>query len=131
MKRLFFLCLFALVCSQKSFGQDVAFKKDVMTVDGKECLKVDSHDANHVSFMDLAGNELFFLKFVHNSRYGLLYTKITFLSQKLTFTCMSYGFTKKLLVKKLLADGTLRDCALVPAKVESFVLKYDENIEGR
>lgn len=117
-------CLFA----QTSFGQDIDIKKGVVIIDGKPCLKVDG-DANNVSFMDLAGNELFFLKFIHNSKYGPLYTKTTFLAQRLTMTSISYGFTKKLLLKKLLADGTLTDCTLVPAKVESFVLKYDEQVE--
>jgi len=98
-------------------------------VDGIECLKVNDRDPNNISFLDLKGTELFFLKFIHNSQYGSLYTKITFLNQKLTMTATSYGFTKKILVKKLVADGTLANCALIPAKVESFVLKYDENVE--
>ena len=130
-KKKLLLSLFVLAISQKAFCQDIIFKKDVISVDGKECLKVNDRDPNNVSFMDLAGNEIFFLKFMHNSRYGPLYTKITFLNQKLTLTSMSYGFTKKLLVKKLLADGTLTNCVLIPAKAESFVLKYDEKIEDQ
>lgn len=129
-KSLFLTPLLVLV-SHAAFCQDIVFKKDIISIDGKECLKVNDHDPNNVSFMDLGGNEIFFLRFIHNSKYGPLYTKTTFLNQKLTMTVMSYGFTKKILVKKLLADGTLTNCALVPAKVESFVLKYDENIEGK
>lgn len=127
----FFLLVLAGLLSHASFGQDIVFKKDVVSVDGKDCLKVNSSDPNHVSFMDLEGNEIFFLKFIHGSRFAPLYTKVTFLNQKLTFTSSSYGFTKKILVKKLLMDGTLVNCALVPAKVENFVLKYDENVEAR
>jgi len=122
----FFFCF---LISQAAFCQDIDFKKGIISVDGKDCLKVNDSDANNVSFSDLEGNELFFLKFIRNSQYGPLYTRVTFLSQKLSMTSKSYVFTKKLLVKKLLADGTLMNCALVPAKVESFVLKYDENVE--
>ncbi|MBF9220674.1 hypothetical protein [Hymenobacter ruricola] len=130
MKNLFLLA-FGLLLSQTAFCQDIVFKKDIVSVDGKDCLKVNDRDPNNVSFMDLEGNEIFFLKFIHNSKYGPLYTKTTFLNQKLTMTAMSYGFTKKLLLKKLLMDGTLTNCALVPARVENFVLKYDEKVEDK
>lgn len=129
-KNLFPTFILALM-GNAAYCQDIVFKKDIISVDGKECLKVNDRDPNNISFMDLAGNEIFFLKFIHNSKYGTLYTKTVFLNQKLTMTVMSYGFTKKLLVKKLLADGTLANCSLVPAKVETFVLKYDENIENK
>ena len=105
------------------------FKKGVVFVEGKECLKYDSTDPNNVSFSDLEGNEIFFLKFIHNSRYGSVYNKITFIDQKLTFTSQSYVFSKKLLIKKLLADKTLFECKLDAEKVEKFVMKYDENVE--
>jgi len=122
-------CLFLV--SSVAFGQDIEIKKGVVLVDGKECLKVDDRDPNNISFMDLQGNEILFLKYIHNSPYGNLYTKITFPNQKRSFTAMSYGFTKKNLLKKLLTDGTLSNCALVPDRVENFVMKYDENVEGK
>src|SRR5690242_10627958 len=114
-----------------AFSQDFDIKKNSVWIDGKECLKINDSDPNNVSFYDLQGNELFFLKFIHNSIYGSLYTKITFLDQKLSFTSKSYIFTKKLLLKKLLGDNVITDCKLDPAKVERFVLKYDENVERK
>ncbi len=131
MKKVVLLLIFSLAFTLNGLCQDITFKKNIVLIDGKESLKVDDRDPNNVSFIDLAGNELFFLKFIHNSKYGTLYTKTTFLNQKLTFTAQSYGFTKKLLLKKLLADGTLANGALIPDKVERFVLKYDEKIEDR
>lgn len=119
----------AVLGSRLAFSQEIVIKKDLVTVDGKDCLKINDSDANNVSFMDLAGNEIFFLKFIHNSRYAPMYTKIVFLDPKLTLTSRSFVFTKKILIKKLLTDGTLVNCALVPAKVENFVLKYDEKVE--
>lgn len=110
-------------------AQEINFKKGVVFVDGKECLRYDDSDPNHITISDLDGNELVFLKFIHNSKYGDVYNKVTFIGQKVSFTSQSYIFSKKLLVKKLLADKTLTDCKLDPAKVETFVLKYDENIE--
>ncbi|GAA4357981.1 hypothetical protein GCM10023185_23110 [Hymenobacter saemangeumensis] len=124
-----FTFLFFILLSQVAFSQEIVYKKDIISVDGKDCLKVNDSDPNNVSFLDLEGNEIFFLKFIRNSKYAPLYTKVTFLNQKLTMTSKSYIFTKKLLVKKLITDGTLTNCALVPAKVENFVLKYDENVE--
>lgn len=110
------------------FSQEIKFKDDIVLIDGKECLKIGG-DSNNVSISDLEGNEIIFLKFIHGSKYGPLYNKITFLDKKLSFTSKSYIFTKKLLIKKLLADKTLNDCKLDAEKVEKFVLKFDENIE--
>ncbi|GAB5563962.1 MAG: hypothetical protein Wins2KO_10250 [Winogradskyella sp.] len=117
------LCFVAFLNAQK-----IKIKKNTVYVDGQECLKV-SGDSNNVSFSDLEGNEIFFLKFIHNSRYASLYTKVTFFKEDLSFTSASYIFSKKLLIKKLLADGTLKDCNLVSEKVKRFVKKYDENVE--
>ncbi|MCL9804944.1 hypothetical protein NAT51_05410 [Flavobacterium amniphilum] len=129
MKKNFLVFAFTLI-SQMGFSQEIKIKDDIVTVDGKECLKINDSDANNVSILDLEGNEIIFLKFIHNSRYARLYTKVTFLKEKLTFTSSSYIFTKKLLIKKLLADNTLENCKLNPEKVERFVLKYDESVEG-
>lgn len=121
--------LLILICSVSlSLAQKVKIKKDVVYVDGKECLKT-SNDPNNVSFFDLEGNEIFFIKFIHNSRFAPLYCKITFFESNLSFTSASFMFTKKILVNKLISDGTLKDCKLVPEKVQRFVQKYDENVE--
>lgn len=118
------LCLISFV----SFSQEVKIKNNIVFIDGIECLKI-SGDVNNVSILDLEGNEIMFLKFIHNSKYGSLYNKVVFLDKKLSFTSMSYIFTTKLLIKKLVADKTLSECKLNPEKVERFVMKYDENIE--
>lgn len=122
------LTLSLFLISLVSFSQEIKIKDDIVSIDGKECLKIGG-DANNVSISDLEGNEIIFLKFIHNSKYGSLYNKITFLDKKLSFTSKSYIFTKKLLIKKLLADKTLSECKLDSEKVEKFVMKYDENVE--
>jgi hypothetical protein len=122
------LTLSLLLMSLFGFSQEIKIKNDIVLIDGKECLKI-SGDANNVSISDLDGNEIIFLKFIHESKYGSLYNKITFLDKKLSFTSKSYIFTKKLLIKKLLSDKTLNECKLDSEKVEKFVLKYDENVE--
>ncbi|MXS71006.1 hypothetical protein GSF70_07230 [Flavobacteriaceae bacterium W22] len=120
---LLFLTLGILIFSQK-----VTIKKDIVYLDAKECLKI-TGDSNNVSFIDLNGNEIIFLKFVHNSRYGSLYNKITFLDQSLTLTSQSYIFGKKLLIEKLLESKVLNNCKLDEEKIKTFIMKYDENIE--
>ncbi len=125
------LVFIAIILLQAFAGQaqEMTFKKDTAYVDGKKCLTINASDPNNVSILDLNGNEIIFLKYIHNSRYASIYNKITFLDQKISFTSKSYIFTIKLLLKKLYADKTLTDCALNPDKVEKFVMKYDENVE--
>lgn len=123
------LMLSFFLMSFVGFSQEVKIKNDIVSIDGKECLKIGG-DVNNVSISDLEGNEIIFLKFIHGSKYGALYNKVTFLNQKLSFTSMSYIFSKKLLIKKLLADKTLIDCKLDSEKVEKFVMKYDESVEN-
>lgn len=118
-----------LIIGTLVFSQKVSIKKDIIYVDEKECLKITSSDANNVSISDLDGNEIIFLKFIHHSRYGAVYNKVTFLEQNLSFTSQSYIFTKKLLISKLVESKVLNNCKLDPDKVKTFVLKYDENIE--
>ncbi|MFN8283784.1 MAG: hypothetical protein U0U67_11260 [Chitinophagales bacterium] len=121
--------ILALLCTTIiGFSQEIDIKKGIVFIDGKECLKVNS-DPNNVAFSDLQGNEIIFLKFIHDSKYASLYVKVTFLDQKISFTSKSYIFTKKLLIKKLLEDGTLTDCKIVSEKAERFVLKYDEAVD--
>lgn len=127
MKNCFAALLFLL--SVGAFAQDIDIKKDIVYIDGKECLKI-SGGANDVSISDMEGNEIIYLKFIHNSKYAKLYNKVTFIKQKVSFTSQSYIYTKKLLIKKLLADKTLVDCKLDDAKVEAFVMKQDENVEN-
>ncbi len=122
------LTLSFLLISLLGFSQVIKIDDDIVLIDGQECLKI-SGDANNVSISDLEGNEIIFMKFIHNSRFGSVYNKVTFLDQKLSFTSQSYIFTKKLLIKKLVEDNTLKECKLDPEKVERFVLKYDENVE--
>lgn len=122
------LTLSLLLISLLSYSQEIKIKNDIVSIDGKECFKI-SGDPNNVSFSDLEGNEIIFLKYVHNSNYGKLYNKIVFLDKKISFTS-KFIFTKKLLIKKLLADQTLNECKLDNEKVEKFVMKYDENIES-
>ena len=123
------LFLFIFLTFSIVYCQDIQIKKDVVYVDGKECLKT-SGDASNVSFLDLNGNEIIFLKFIHNSKYGALYNKITFLDQNISFTSKSYIFNKKILMKKLLNDKTLNNCQLDDEKVGKFAIKYDENVEN-
>ena len=127
MRKLFFTGV-CMLLTGLAFGQEIDIKNDIVSIDGKECLKI-SGGSNDVSISDMEGNEIIFLKFIHDSKYAKLYNKVTFLDQRISFTSKSYIFTKKLLIKKLVADKTLVDCKLNPEKVEKFVLKYDESVE--
>ncbi|MCW3125920.1 MAG: hypothetical protein JWO03_1578 [Bacteroidetes bacterium] len=123
------LALISLMMSMTAYSQVITFKAKVVSIDGTECLKIKDSDPNNVSFTDMEGHEVIFLKYIHNSRYGSLYNRVIFMDLKKSLTTKSYIFTQKLLIKKLINDGVIKDCKLVPGAVESFIMKYDENIE--
>ena len=128
MKNLLVICLVLLI-TKSGFSQSFDIKNDKVIIDGKECLKIFNTDAVNVSIQDIEGNDIIFLKFIHNSKYGSLYNKIIFLNQKLSLTSKSYIYTKKLLIKKLLAEKVIENCRLNPDNIEKFILKYDEDVE--
>ncbi len=125
------LFLFAIFSLSTIQGQDVKFKKGKVSVDEKECLKYDNSNPNSIEISTLNGEQTVFLKFIRTGvgRNGGLYTKVIFMEEDKSFTSRSYIFTKELLVKKLLADNVLVDCAIDRSKVDKFVTKYNENIE--
>ena len=128
MKNFFFL-FFTLLIVNSSFSQSLNIKKDIVFIDGKECLKISKSDANNIAILDLEGKEIIFLKFIHDSKYGSLYNKIIFLDQKVSFTSKTYIYTKKLLIKRLLAEKVIENCKLNTEKIEKFILKFDEEVE--
>jgi len=121
------LLLSLFFCS--TFSQDVDFKKGIVIIDGKECLKMSNEDAVSVSFTDMDGNDLIFLRFIHNSKFGKLYNKVTFIGQKVSFTSQSYIYTKKMLIKKLITNKVIEGCKINEENLEKFIMKYDENVE--
>ena len=127
MNKLILLLVF-LGLNLNVFAQEVKIKKDVVYVDGVESLKVGG-DMNNVSFYDLEGNEIIFMRYIHDSKYGSLYTKTTFLDINKSFTNMTYIFTKKDLIKKLIENKVLVNGKIDPEKAERFITKYDEQVE--
>jgi len=126
-----FTLLVLLLSSYLTFSQDVNFKKVIVYIDGKECLKYDS-DSNNVTFQNLKGDDIMILKYVRPDRtQESLYTKVIFLESHQEFTSKSYIFTKKVLVEKLLKSNVLVNCELLEDKVATFVLKFDEKVEDR
>ena len=127
MNKLILLLVF-LGINLNVFAQEVKIKKDVVYVDGVESLNVGG-DMNNVSFYDLEGNEIVFMRYIHDSKYGSLYTKTTFLDINKSFTNMTYIFTKKDLIKKLIENKVLVNGKIDPEKAERFITKYDEQVE--
>ena len=108
-------------------GQKIKIKKGNIFIDGTKCLSTDGDPLN-ISFYDIEGEEIIFMKYL-DTKYGENYMKVTFLDQKLSLTSKSIVFTRKMLIRRLLATKTIEDCKLNPDKVERFILKFDENIE--
>lgn len=129
MKKVVLLLLFFNAVSV--FSQDVNFKKGIVYVDGKECMKFDS-DATNVTFQNMNGDDIMILKYLRpDGSQSSLYTKVIFIESHQELTSRSYIFTKKILVEKLLKSNALQDCALNEEKVRTFVMKFDEKIEDR
>lgn len=123
------IIIFLLGARYSSFSQDVDFKKNIVLVDGKECIKMSNEDAVSVSYSDMEGNELIMMRFIHGSRYGSVYNKVVFLNEKLSFTSQSYVYTKKMLIKRLVKDKVIENCKINRENLEKFIMKYDEDIE--
>ena len=121
---LFFMLSLSIVSAQK-----IKIKKGVIYVDGEKCLTTDGDPVN-ISFYDADGEEIVFMKYMDDKRDGETYMKVTFLDQKLSLTSKSILFTRKMLIRRLLATKTIENCKLNEDKVERFILKYDENIES-
>jgi len=128
MTRTLLVSLLSLLFSS-AFCQEIDFKKNIVLVDGKECIKMSKEDAVSVSFSDMEGNEIVFLRFIHDSKYAKLYNKVTFVDQNLSFTSQSYIYTKKMLIKKLIKDSVIQDCKINLENLKKFIMKYDENVE--
>jgi hypothetical protein len=129
MKNLLIFCTVFLI-TKSSFSQSFDIKNNIVFIDGKECLKINSSDPNNVAILDAEGNEIIFLKFIHNSKYGRLYNKIIFLDQKVSLTSKTYIYTQKLLIKRLLTEKVIENCKLNSDIIEKFTLKFDEDVEN-
>ena len=111
------------------YAQKIKIKKGVIYVDDQECLSTDGDPVN-MSFYDLEGEEIVFMKYLDDKYDGDTYMKVTFLNQKKSFTSKSIIFTKKMLIRRLLNTNTIENCMLNEDKVDRFILKYDEDIES-
>ena len=120
---LFFTLTISMIQAQK-----IKIKKGVIYVDGETCLSTEGYPIN-TSFYDVDGEEIIFMKYLDDPKDGQRYSKVTFLEQKISFTTKSYVFTRKMLLRRLLAGKVIENCKLNPEKIERFILKYDENIE--
>ena len=122
------ILILVLISTSFIFSQEIDFKKGLITVDGKECMKYES-SASNVTYQNLNGDDLIILKFIRVN--GELYTKVIFVESRQEFTSQNYIFTKKTLIEKLIKSNTLVECSLNEEKVNTFVLKYDEKVEER
>lgn len=119
-----FLLMFAMNIMQ---AQKIKIKKGVIYVDGENCLSTEGYPVN-TSFYDTDGEEIIFMKYLETKK-GETYAKVTFLDQKLSLTSKSIVFTRKMLLRRLLASKVIENCKLNPEKVERFILKFDEQVE--
>ncbi|WP_452232512.1 hypothetical protein [Lacinutrix sp. MEBiC02595] len=108
-------------------AQKIKIKKGVIYVDGTECLSTEGYPVK-TSFYDLDGEEIIFMKYLETKR-GESYAKVTFLDEKLSLTSKSIIFTRKMLLRRLLASKVIENCKLNPDKIARFILKFDEQVE--
>lgn len=126
------LLVFLIICMpffNEVYAQKIKIKKGIIYIDDQECLKTDGDPIN-MSFYDLEGEEIVFMKYLDDKYDGDTYMKVTFLNQKKSFTSKSIIFTKKMLLRRLLNTNTIENCMLNEDKVDRFILKYDEDIES-
>lgn len=124
------LVLFVLFVSFM-FAQEIKFKKGIVYIDGKECLKYDN-DVNNVSFQNLDGDDIFAIQYLRpDGTQASLYTKVVFFEYRRELTSQNYIYAKKSLIERLLKSNVLDNCTIDGDKLETFIMKYDEKVEER
>lgn len=117
----FLVFIVVAVWSHCTFSQDIAIKKHVVSIDGKACLKYVSVNRTTSSLQTLDGKEL--LKITWTSHPSPGYVEIMFTEERTTLKS-TYGYTYKLLIKRLIREGVLVDCKLVSDQVRRFVSSH-------
>jgi hypothetical protein len=123
MRNLFLTLIITLSALSSLHAQKVRIKGSSVFIDTTECLKLLA-EPTHITYYNLSGEALFILKFAKH--YGKPYTEVIFLNEGISFTSVSYTFTKKLLVKKMTEHGVINDCKLDAKKAEVFALTFQE-----
>ena len=127
--RIFFTLAFLFFASSQIFSQEVEFKKGVVLIDGAAALKYEGSDLKgSYSFSDMKGNEVIFIRIDKSPKVDLYWTMV-FVKEKKTMTTKYSIPNKKTLIQKLVKEHVLENGAIVPDKLESFFLKYDEHIQ--
>jgi hypothetical protein len=128
MKKYTFVFLM-LLATGLMHAQEIDVKKNIVSIDGKECLKVDKKDLNNVSISDLNGNDLVYLKYA-DDKFGKRYNTIIFVNSKKSLYTQQFIYVNaKMLIKRLIENHVLEDCKINDAKAENFVVKYNENVQ--
>ncbi len=123
------LILWMLVAGHYTWAQEIEVKKNIVSIDGKECLKIDKKDLNNVSISDLTGNDLVYLKYA-DDRFGRRYNTIIFVAaNKSLYTQQFIYVNAKMLIKRLMDNHVLENCIINDAKVDNFITKYNENVQ--
>ena len=129
MKHIVLLFGIALL-SLSATAQEVKCKKGVVYVDGAECLTYEKTTNIMFTFSTLEGKEIMMLKFPRHPITSKIAAQVTFMEAQKVVSSESYVFNKKVLIEKLLKEGTLENCDINREKIDSFGLKYNEEIDG-
>lgn len=126
------IAFFLLLLTFNSMNsQDIKFKKGILYVDEKECMKYDD-DGNVVTFQNLNGDDIISIQYLRpDGTQQSLYCKVLFFDYKKEFTSQNYIYTKKLLIERMLKSKLLENCNFNEDKIDNFILKYDEKVEER
>ncbi len=125
--KIFTLAIVFLTLNQMVSAQDVDLKKGIVYVDGAECLKYDGENVPGITYSDFNGNELFYIGFARDEN-GTFW-KVKFLAQQLKMSYRVNFSTKAAFIKKLVKENVLTNCAIDVAKLDNFILKFDENLD--
>jgi hypothetical protein len=109
------------------FSQDIKFKKGVISIDGTPCLNHDRVN-NTITFYDLKGEELMSLNYMQGGPNGS-YARIVFVKEKLKVTSSGLLYVKTDFIKHLVRSGAFSNCVINREKLDSFILKFDENLD--
>lgn len=128
MKKTLFLIIGLIILSFGiSSAQKIKFKKKKVYVDGEILLEYTS-DFSGTSFKNLDGKELFFVSSRLETDVTPAHIKVVFPDFKKIMTNHTSFITSKTIIRSLLANKALENGTLNEGGVDSFILKYHEEI---
>ncbi|RST26838.1 hypothetical protein [Chryseobacterium lacus] len=125
------LALSFCVFSVFFFGQNVKLKKDVVYINGKQCMKYSSKElGSSTTFSSLEGKRLFYIDVAKNDPLDRSYYKIQFAGSNDIITTPATGLNyRAAFIKNMISEGVINpaNCEVNLAHVTAYGDRYHQD----